>query len=89
LLGGLSVQDFSVCGESLTDYMPEDYGYYFGPLPNLISCVTLRPWSETRVILSRMENPIRSRESRLMRLICNYHEMFSGLSIITITRPIA
>lgn len=78
ILGGVSKDDIDINEHSLIKYMPEDYAYYFGPLPNFYFMRDPAVVVGNGLLLSVMENHIRRRESRIMTALYRYHELFKN-----------
>lgn len=78
ILGGVSKNDIDINQHSLIKYMPEDYAYYFAPLPNLYFMRDPAVIIGNGILLSVMENMIRRRESSIMRALYRYHELFKN-----------
>ncbi len=78
IISGLSIREWEDKKESLFKYMPHGYGYYFKPLPNLYFMRDVSVVINNGIAFSKMKNPIRSRESLILRLIHKYHKDFTG-----------
>lgn len=82
LIGGLSRDDIQIHDRSLIRYMPEDYKFYFSPLPNLYFMRDPAIVIGKGIALSAMYSEIRRRESAIMSLIYRYHPRFKDAPIL-------
>lgn len=81
LIGGLSRDDIDIADHTLFRYMPEDYKFYFSPLPNFYFMRDPAVVIADGVVLSVMHSEIRKRESLLMSVIYRYHPNFHSVPI--------
>jgi arginine deiminase len=79
LIKGLSITDVSKIKkqEVLSDYMPQMYMFYMPPLPNMYFMRDGAAAIENGLSIHTMKNPIRKRESRILRAIYTHHEFFN------------
>ncbi len=79
LIKGLSITDVAKIKkqEVLSDYMPQMYMFYMPPLPNMYFMRDGAAAIENGLSIHTMKNPIRKRESRILRAIYKHHEFFN------------
>ena len=79
VIAGLNVKDIAhiKTREVLSDYMPQMYMFYISPLPNMYFMRDAAAVIGQGLSIHSMKNPIRNRESHIIRAIYNYHEFFN------------
>lgn len=83
LIKGLSVTDVAKIKkqEVLGDYMPQMYMFYMSPLPNMYFMRDSAAAIGEGLSIHTMKNPIRKRESRIVRAIYAHHDFFAGKNV--------
>ena len=81
ILGGISREEINIHKKSLIRFMPEDYIYYFPPLPNAYFMRDPSVIVGHGVLQSVMDTPIRHRESRIFNALHRFHPLFKETPI--------
>ncbi len=81
ILGGISREEINIHEKSLIRLMPEDYIYYFPPLPNAYFMRDPSVIVGNGILQSVMDTPIRHRESRILNALHRFHPLFEHTPI--------
>jgi len=83
LIKGLSVKDVEKIKtrEIISDYMPDMYMFYLSPLPNMYFMRDAASIIGCGLSVHTMKNPVRNRESHIIRAIYNYHDFFKKATV--------
>lgn len=81
IISGLSEKDIQFKKKSASKYLEHRYPYYYKPLPNFYFTRDISACIKNGVAPSKMKTDIRSRESKIMRLIFKYHKDFENSPI--------
>lgn len=82
VIAGLNVKDIEhiKTREVLSDYMPQMYMFYISPLPNMYFMRDAAAVIGQGLSIHSMKNPVRNRESHIIRAIYNYHDFFANIN---------
>ena len=81
ILGGISRDEINIHHKSLIRFMPEDYIYYFPPLPNAYFMRDPAVIVGKGILQSVMDTPIRHRESRILNTLHSFHPLFKDVPV--------